>query len=261
MKLSMWQVDAFTKRPFGGNPAAVVPLPAWLPDQTLLDIAAENNLAETAYLVREASDYRIRWFTPTIEVPLCGHATLASAWVVFNRLEPGRTRVVFDSLSGPLPVDADGDKFALDFPTNPLEPTTDGAAVVAALGKEPREIFSGWQWLALYDTEDEVRALRPDMAALAASGAHGVIATARGTDADFVSRFFAPAGGVPEDFVTGSAHTRLTPFWATKLGKTRFYAKQVSSRGGELWCELLADGARVRIAGHATLFLEGMIEV
>ena len=261
MRLSIWQVDAFTRRPFAGNPAAVVPLPEWLPDRTLLDIAAENNLAETAYLVPEVNEYRIRWFTPTMEVPLCGHATLASAWVVFNRLAPGRKRVVFDSLSGPLPVDTAGDKLVLDFPANPLEPAADGARVIAALGRTPRELFSGWQWLALYDSEAEVRSLQPDMAALVASGVHGVIATARGSDCDFVSRFFAPAGGVPEDFVTGSAHTRLTPFWAERLGKAQFYAKQLSTRGGELWCELSADGARVSIAGHAALFLEGMIEI
>lgn len=261
MKLSMWQVDAFSSRPFAGNPAAVVTLPTWLPDEILLDVAAENNLAETAYLVREANDYRIRWFTPTVEVPLCGHATLASAWVVFHRLEPGRTRVVFDSASGPLPVSAVGDKLALDFPAGALEPATDGAKVTAALGRPPRELFSGWQWLALYDSEDEVRSLRPDMSALVASGVHGVIVTAPGRDADFVSRFFAPAAGVPEDFVTGSSHTRLTPFWAKRLGKTRFHAKQLSTRGGELWCELLAEGARVSIAGHARLFLEGVIEI
>jgi PhzF family phenazine biosynthesis protein len=261
MRLSIWQVDAFTRRPFAGNPAAVVPLPEWLPDRTLLDIAAENNLAETAYLVREGDDYRIRWFTPTTEVPLCGHATLASAWVVFNRLAPGRTRVVFDSLSGPLPVDVAGDKLVLDFPANPLEPALEGSQVIAALGRPPRELFSGWQWLALYDSEAEVRSLRPDMAALVASGVHGVIATALGSDCDFVSRFFAPAAGVPEDSVTGSAHTRLTPFWAKRLTKTQLYAKQLSPRGGELWCELLADGARVGIAGHAALFLEGMIEL
>jgi PhzF family phenazine biosynthesis protein len=261
MKLSMWQLDAFSRRTFAGNPAAVVTLTAWLPDRTLLDVAAENNLAETAYLAREANDYRVRWFTPTMEIPLCGHATLASAWVVFNRLEPGRKRVVFESLSGPLPVDAVDDKLVLDFPANTLEPASDGAAVIAALGRQPQELYSGWQWLALYGTEEEVRDLRPDMAALVATGVHAVIATAKGRDADFVSRFFAPTAGVPEDHVTGSAHTRLTPFWAKKLGKTRLYAQQLSARGGELWCELLADGTRVGIAGHAALFLEGMIEV
>src|SRR6185503_7183955 len=169
--------------------AAVVPLETWPADETLLAIAAENNLSETAYLVREGAEYRIRWFTPTEEVPLCGHATLASAWVIFHRLEPSRSRVVFQSKSGPLPVDRDGERLVLDFPVNGLEPpTTSAPAVVASLGKEPRELYSGWHWLALYDTEADVRALRPDMAQLIATGIHGIIATAPGTDADFVSR-------------------------------------------------------------------------
>jgi PhzF family phenazine biosynthesis protein len=261
MKLPMWQVDAFSARRFGGNPAAVVPLEAWLPEPTLQAIAAENNLAETAYFVREGADYRLRWFTPTEEVPLCGHATLASAWVLFNRLEPGRRRVIFHSQSGPLPVELEADKLVLDFPANALEPATNGAAISAALGRTPRELYSGWQWLALYDTEAEVRALRPDMAALIATGVHGVIVTAPGQDCDFVSRFFAPSAGVPEDSVTGSAHTRLTPFWAKKLNKSRFFARQVSARSGELWCELDPKGERVRIAGHAVPFFEGMIEI
>lgn len=263
MRLPIWQVDAFSARRFGGNPAAVVPLDAWLPDATLLAIAGENNLAETAYLVREDRDYRIRWFTPQTEVPLCGHATLASAWVVFHRLEAGRTRVVFQSQSGPLPVERapDGSRMVLDFPANPVEAVPDGAgsAIVTALGRAPRQLYSGWQWLALYDSEDELRALRPDMAGIIATGVHAIIVTAPGQDCDFVSRFFAPGAGVPEDPVTGSAHTRLVPFWAERLGKTTFFARQVSARGGELWCTLERD--RVHIAGEATLFLEGTIEI
>ncbi len=263
MRLPIWQVDAFTARRFGGNPAAIVPLDAWLPDATLLAIAGENNLSETAYVVREASDYRIRWFTPQEEVPLCGHATLASAWVVFHRLEPARTQVVFWSQSGPLPVERESERLVLDFPVNALEPAPGaaGAALVAALGRAPRELHSGWQWLALYDSEDEIRALRPDMAGLIATGVHGVIVTAPGNDCDFVSRFFAPGAGVPEDPVTGSAHTRLVPFWAERLRKTTFFARQVSARGGELWCELRRAENRVRIAGQAALFLEGTIEI
>jgi len=268
MKLPIWQVDAFSARRFGGNPAAIVPLDAWLPDATLLAIAAENNLSETAYLVRDGSDYAIRWFTPQEEVPLCGHATLASAWVVFHRLEPGRTRVVFQSHSGPLPVEREAERLVLDFPANGVEPARDHAPLVTALGRAPRELYSGWQWLALYDSEDDVRALRPDMAGVVATGIHGVIVTAPGKDCDFVSRFFAPGAGVPEDPVTGSAHTRLVPFWAERLGKATLFARQVSARGGDLWCELVRgatqpDGAkdRVRIAGHAALFLEGAIEI
>lgn len=265
MKLPIWQVDAFSARRFGGNPAAVVPLEAWLPDATLQAIAAENNLSETAYVLGGAGDYQIRWFTPTQEVPLCGHATLASAWVVFERLEPGRTRVIFQSQSGPLPVVRVGERLVLDFPVKPLEPadasTCESRTLLAALGRAPRELYSGWQWLALYDTAAEVRALRPDMAGILASGAHGVIVTAPGEDCDFVSRFFAPAGGVPEDPVTGSAHTRLVPFWSARLGKTSLFARQVSARGGELWCELHSAENRVSIAGEAALFLEGNIEV
>jgi len=261
MKLPIWQVDAFSGRCFGGNPAAVVPLDEWLPDATLLAIAAENNLSETAYLRKAGGDYDIRWFTPSEEVPLCGHATLASAWVVFHRLEPARTRVVFGSKSGPLPVERQGDRLIMDFPVNALEPAPSNDTLLAALGQAPRELFAGWHWLALYEAEAEVRALRPDMAGIVASGIHGVIATAKGDDCDFVSRFFAPAAGVPEDPVTGSAHTRLVPFWAERLGKTTFFARQVSVRGGELWCELLREKNRVQIAGLATLYLEGSIEV
>jgi len=261
MKLPLWQVDAFSGRRFGGNPAAIVLLEAWLSDETLLAIAGENNLSETAYLVRDGSSYQIRWFTPKEEVPLCGHATLASAWVVFHRLEPTRARVVFRSQSGELPVDRRGDRLVLDFPVGTLEPAPESPALVAALGQAPRELHSGWQWLALYDSEDEVRALRPDMAGLVATGIHGIMVTAKGKDCDFVSRFFAPAAGVPEDPVTGSAHTRLVPFWAERLGKTTFFARQVSARGGELWCELRGAENRVHIAGQAVLYLEGHIEV
>lgn len=255
----MWQVDAFSARRFGGNPAAIVPLEAWLPDETLLAIAAENNLSETAYFIRQGDDYQLRWFTPTEEVPLCGHATLASAWVVFNRLQPASQRVVFHTKSGALIVERAGDKLRMDFPTNGLEPA-ENDAVVAAIGKRPRELYSGFHWLALYDSEAEVRAIAPDMAALVATGIHGVIVTAPGEDCDFVSRFFAPQAGVPEDPATGSSHTRLTPFWAKRLGKTSLFARQVSRRGGELWCELLA-GERVSLTGHAVLYLEGKIEI
>lgn len=259
MRLPIWQVDAFSSRRFGGNPAAIVPLEHWLSDETLLAIAAENNLSETAYLLREPDAYQIRWFTPTEEVPLCGHATLASAWVVFERLEPGCERVVFRSKSGELPVTREGERLVLDFPIGALEPAPNVTALTAALGAQPVELFSGFQWLALFDSEADVRALSPDMAALVKTGIHGVIATAPGHDCDFVSRFFAPAAGVPEDPVTGSAHTRLTPFWAARLGKSSLHARQVSARGGELWCEL--HGTRVRMAGHACLYLEGSIEI
>lgn len=268
MRLRIWQVDAFAGRRFGGNPAAVVPLEEWLPEELMLAIAAENNLSETAYFVRQGDEYRIRWFTPTEEVPLCGHATLASAYVVLHELSPQRSRVVFDSMSGPLSVERDGDKLAMDFPVNRLEPAPESAALVAALGRPPRELYSGFHWLALYESEAEVRALKPDMAGIVSTGIHGIIATAPGVDCDFVSRFFAPAAGVPEDPATGSSHTRLTPFWAKRLGKTSFYARQVSQRGGEFWCELRRgsspadrDSERVRIAGSVVPYLQGIIDV
>lgn len=259
MKLPLWQVDAFASRRFTGNPAAVVPLHDWLPDETLQAIAAENNLAETAYLAPAGEDYAIRWFTPAAEVPLCGHATLASGWVVLNRLEPERERVTFHSRSGPLIVVRDGERLGMDFPAVAVEPCAGNAALVAALGAAPRALYQGFQWLAEFGSEEEVRALRPDFAALGRLDLHGVIVTAAGRDCDFVSRFFAPAIGIPEDPVTGSAHCRLVPYWAQRLGKSQFFARQISARGGDLWCEL--KGERVVLAGHAALYLEGTIQV
>ena len=259
MRLPLWQVDAFASKIFAGNPAAVVPLDAWLPDSVLRAIAAENNLAETAYFVPHGEDYAIRWFTPEIEMPLCGHATLASAWVVLNRLEPGRNAVTFHSHSGPLMVTRDGERLALDFPVNAIKPSAGHPALVACLGAAPRELYESYQWIAVYDSEEQVRALKPDFGALAKLDLHGVVVTAPGRDCDFVSRFFAPAAGVAEDPVTGASHTRLVPYWAKRLGKTKLFARQVSARGGELWCEL--KGERVVMAGHAALYLEGTIEV
>ena len=258
MKLPLWQVDAFAARRFAGNPAAVVPLSQWLADAQMVAIAAENNLAETAFFVPHGEDYAIRWFTPTVEVPLCGHATLASAWVVFNRLEPQRERVTFHSKSGALTVARDGTRLAMDFPAIAVEPASN-AALEAALGARPKSLHSGFQWVAEYENEAQVRALKPDFRAKAMLDIFGVIATAPGDDCDFVSRFFAPQAGIDEDPVTGSAHSRLVPFWAGKLGKAKMFARQVSPRGGELWCELKGD--RVTMAGEAALYLEGTIEV
>jgi len=258
MKLPLWQVDAFASKIFAGNPAAVVPLAQWLPDAAMVAIAAENNLAETAFFVPHGDDYAIRWFTPAVEVPLCGHATLASGWVVFNRLEPRRQSVTFHSKSGPLTVARDGERLAMDFPAIAVEPAAN-AALEAALGAKPKALFSGFQWLAEYESEAQVRALKPDYGARALLDIFGVIATAPGENCDFVSRFFAPQAGINEDPVTGSAHSRLVPYWSRKLGKPKLHARQVSPRGGELWCE--HKGERVTMAGHAALYLEGMIEV
>lgn len=261
MKLALYHVDAFAGRVFAGNPAAVVPLERWLPDGTLQAIAAENNLSETAFFVRGDGDYHIRWMTPTDEIDLCGHATLASAWVVFQILEPGRTEVPFRSKSGELRVRADGERLALDFPSRQPEPAPGAAlaAVAAALGSPPAALLASRDYLAVFESEADVRALDPDMERVAALDRMAVIATAPGSDCDFVSRFFGPAVGVPEDPVTGSAHCTLVPYWSKRLSRPRLFARQVSRRGGELWCE--DRGARVSIAGHAALYLRGTIEV
>jgi len=254
-----YQVDAFSRRPFAGNPAAVVPMTAWPDDRLLQEIAAENNLSETAFLVPDGDGFRLRWFTPVAEVDLCGHATLASACVVFERLRPGSDRVAFSSQSGPLFVARDGEKLVLDFPSKPPTPCAPPSGLDAALGAAPAEVHRGICLMAVYGSEGDVRDLRPDFALLAACEPFGVIATAVGRECDFVSRFFAPAIGIPEDPVTGAAHCTLAPFWAARLGRQKLHARQVSRRGGELWVEDLGD--RVRIAGHAVLVIEGTLFV
>jgi PhzF family phenazine biosynthesis protein len=260
VKLRLFQVDAFASRVFAGNPAAVVPLDRWLPDATLQSIATENNLSETAFFVGEKGYFQIRWMTPTDEVDLCGHATLAAAWVVFNEVEKGRTEVHFRSQSGLLRVSDDGERLALDFPSRPPEPADGSMAALAdALGARPRVVLAARDYLVVFETEDEVRSLKPDMAKVAALDRMGVIATAPGRDCDFVSRFFAPAVGIPEDPVTGSAHCTLVPYWSGRLGKKSLFARQVSARGGELWCE--DRGERVAIAGRCARYLEGTIEI
>jgi PhzF family phenazine biosynthesis protein len=260
MKLRLFQIDAFASRVFAGNPAAVVPLEQWLDDATLQAIAAENNLSETAFFVGANGAYEIRWMTPTEEVDLCGHATLASGWVVMNELEPGRHQVAFRSKSGPLQVLARGERLALDFPSRPPQPADGARPLLAeALGRAPSLLFTSRDYLAVFDSEAEVRALQPDMAKTAALDRLGVIVTAPGSDCDFVSRFFVPGAGIPEDPVTGSAHCTLVPYWSKRLGKPSLFARQVSKRGGELWCE--DRGERVEIAGHAAKFLEGVIEL
>ncbi len=259
MRLPLYQVDAFTSRVFGGNPAAVCPLEAWLPDDTLQGIALENNLSETAFFVKEPSGWRVRWFTPTQEVDLCGHATLGAAYVLVHHVQPGLERVEFASRSGPLVVTREGDWLALDFPSRPPQPCALPAGLAEALGATPRQTLASRDLVAVFDSEAEVRALAPDMAKLSTVEFFAVTATAPGRDADFVSRFFAPRAGVPEDPVTGSAHCSLIPYWAQRLGKTSLFARQVSARGGELRCEL--KGERVKIAGRGVLYLEGHITV
>ena len=259
MQLSLYQVDAFTDRLFAGNPAAVCPLDTWLPDTTMQAIAAENNLSETAFFVPRGDDYDLRWFTPTVETDLCGHATQASGFVVMTRLAPQRSSVRFHTRSGPLTVTRQGDMFAIDLPAQPPEPCAMPSNLVAALGRKPAQVLGAVKYLAIYDSETEVAALAPDLAAWVHADRDGVIVSAPGRDCDFVSRYFAPHAGIPEDPVTGSAHCTLMPYWAKRLGKTRLHARQISQRGGELFCELKGD--RVVIAGHAAFYLEGRIHV
>jgi predicted PhzF superfamily epimerase YddE/YHI9 len=257
MRIPLYQIDAFAEGPFTGNPAAVCPLDAWLPDDVMQSIAAENNLSETAFFVSEGEGYRLRWFTPTTEVDLCGHATLASGFVVFRVLMPGRSSVTFQTTqAGPLTVARDADRLALDFPARPAAPCAITEAVIGALGPRPAALLAARDYLAVYDSADEITALMPDFAA----DRFAVIVTAPGEGGiDFVSRFFAPAQGVDEDPVTGSAHCTLIPYWADRLGKNRLEARQLSRRGGALSCALRGD--RVTIAGRAVLYLEGTITV
>ncbi len=266
MKIPLFQIDAFTSRVFAGNPAAVCPLEAWLEDATLQAIAAENNLSETAFLVGSGNQYNIRWFTPTQEVDLCGHATLASAFVVFHALEPGRQRVIFSSKSGPLQVEQQGvgpgpvgdHRLQMAFPGWQPEPCSTPTGLLDGLGLKPRQVLWAQKYLAaVYDSESEVRSLQPDFEALKRLDYLGIIVTAPAKEVDFVSRFFAPRAGIPEDPVTGSAHCLLVPYWAKQLDKTQLHALQVSPRGGELFCEQVDD--KVMIAGHAVQYLEGTI--
>jgi PhzF family phenazine biosynthesis protein len=265
MRLPLYQVDAFTEKLFGGNPAAICPLREWLPDATMQAIAAENNLAETAFFVREdggGADYLLRWFTPAVEVDLCGHATLASGHVVFSLLEPGRERVGFRTLkAGTLTVEKRGDLLVMDFPSRPAIAAEPPPELLAALGGNPREVLKARDHMVVYDSAAEISALTPDLAALAKiEDCWAAIVTAPGdSGVDFVSRFFAPAKGVPEDPVTGSSHCTLTPYWAKRLGKTELQARQLSRRGGALTCALHGD--RVSIGGRAVLYLEGEIEI
>ena len=259
MKIPLYQVDAFTSRLFGGNPAAVCPLEAWPDDRTMQAIAAENNLAETAFFVGGGGRYDLRWFTPQVEVDLCGHATLASAFVIFNRLEPSLEAVSFLSKSGELTVTRSGERLRLDFPAWPPARREISDELRRALGAAPREVWASHDVMAVFGSEDEVRRLDPDMGLIAAIDTFAVIATAPGGAADFVSRYFAPRQGIPEDPVTGRAHCTLTPYWARRLGKRALHALQLSRRGGELFCE--DHGDRVAISGHAVQFLEGTIEI
>ena len=259
MRLRIFQIDAFTDAVFGGNPAAVCPLESWLDDATLQAIAAENNLSETAFFVPANGAYDLRWFTPLAEVDLCGHATLATAHVVFRHVRPEADSVAFETRSGRLEVSRRGEGMAMDFPALAAPPVATPADLAVGLGAEPVAAFADMDYLALFETEAEVRAIEPDLPALARLDRRGVIASAPGESVDFVSRFFSPRLGVPEDPVTGSAHCMLAPFWAERLGKTTLLAHQVSARGGIVRCSVA--GARVLLSGRVVQYLEGTITV
>jgi PhzF family phenazine biosynthesis protein len=258
MTLPIYQVDAFTSKLFGGNPAAVVPLEKWLDASVLQNIAAENNLAETAFFVKEEDYYHIRWMTPVIEVPLCGHATLASAFVIFNFLDKETNRIKLLSKNGELFVERKGELLTLNFPSNKphLAETTD--AIRNCFDKDPVEVLNnGFFILIVFDSEDYIRTFKPRFELIKQIHPHAIIITAKGSEVDFVSRTFAPNEGINEDPVTGSAHTVLIPYWAEKLGKKNFRALQVSDRQGELFCEYLGD--RVNISGRAVLYSIGSL--
>jgi len=258
MKLPIYQVDAFTSRLFGGNPAAVVLLDEWLPDLVMQNIGLENNLSETAFVILREDQSELRWFTPTMEVDLCGHATLAAAHVLFSHRYRSLNQVQFRTRSGVLGVQRNGELLSLDFPSLTVVPSA-VPEVASALGTQPRETMRSNSLLAIFDNEDEVRAIRPDFERIAALGAWMVIVTAPATEVDYVFRVFAPGAGIPEDPATGSAHCTLIPYWGARLGKSNFTARQISSRVGEFICEL--RGSRVRISGMAVEYLRGEIHV
>jgi len=263
MDIPIYQIDAFASRPFGGNPAAVCPLAAWLDDVVMQAIASENNLSETAFFVPRGGDFELRWFTPVAEIDLAGHPTLATAYVILEVLQPGRESVRFETRkAGTLTVTRRGDRLAMDFPARPPKQTANLGDVISALRAKPLEILAARDGFVVFASEADVAALTPDFAKVAELDCLGLIATAPaqpGSGWDFVSRFFAPRHNINEDPVTGSAHCTLVPYWAKKLGKTKLAARQISQRGGELWCE--DRGERVEIAGQCVRFMDGTIRL
>ncbi len=259
MKLSIYQIDTFAEQLFEGNPAAVVPLKSWLPDSIMQSIAEENNLAETAFFVKEESGFSIRWFTPNQEVKLCGHATLASAFVLFTILGHNSDIINFNSLSGVLSVTKKNDLLMLNFPAQPPVSCVISDDLVKGLGRKPVECLQCEDFIAVFNTEEEIKNIKPDHSFLSRLPLRGVIVTAPSETYDFVVRFFAPKYNIPEDPVTGSAYTLLAPYWAERLGKDKLNARQISSRGGNVLCECKAD--RILISGTAIKYLEGTIEV
>ena len=260
MEIKIYQVDAFTDKVFSGNPAAVCPLQEWLPAKVMQNIAMENCLAETAFYVNEKDGLRIRWFTPTVEVDLCGHATMATAFVLFNHENYQGDKITFNSRSGPLTVTKSGDTLTLNFPVDILKEVDSIQELEAGLGVKSIKTFKGkTDYMLVYDNEDQIKTMSPDFKVIGKVEARGIIVTAKGNHVDFVSRFYGPQSGMDEDPVTGSAHTSLTPYWAKVLNKTEFTTLQLSQRLGKLKCKLLGD--RVEISGQAKLYLVGKIFV
>jgi len=257
MKIKQYQIDAFATRAFEGNPAAVCPLESWLDDGILQAIAEENNLSETAFFVPSKKGFQLRWFTPVKEVDLCGHATLASAHVIFEILGYTNQAITFETRSGDLFVERNGKLLKMDFPARSPAPCMLSEIMVKGLGQRPVEVLAADDYMAVFDSEATVRAITPDQSLLSQLDLRGVIVTARGTDVDFVSRFFAPKYGIPEDPVTGSTHCTLAPYWANKLGKNILSARQVSRRGGNIACEV--NSGRVMLSGCAVTFMEAEI--
>ncbi|RED49802.1 PhzF family phenazine biosynthesis protein [Aestuariispira insulae] len=261
MELDLYQIDAFTAERFSGNPAAVVPLQRWLSDEVMLNIARENNLSETAFFVpvlTEEADFEIRWFTPVMEVDLCGHATLAASAVIFRHLRWDQPVIRFVTrFAGALTVSREGERFVLDFPSRPAKPVEMPAGLTAALGREPKTFLRAMKNLAVFDGEEDILAIDPDLDFIAGMEGDGLVVTAPGREVDCVSRYFAPHAGIAEDPVTGSAHCTVVPYWVERLGKRELHARQVSKRGGDLYCH--QEGDRVLMAGDACLYMKGKI--
>ena len=259
MELPLYQIDAFASRAFEGNPAAICPLDQWLPDETMQAIAMENNLSETAFFVAVDDGYQIRWFTPICEIDLCGHATLASAYVIFNILGYAQERITFHSNSGVLSVEKRGDWLEMDFPSRPPQECDSPVALSEAFERQPLHCLKGEDFILVFATEEDILAATPNLSKLSELDLRGVAITAKSDSYDFVTRFFAPKYGINEDPVTGSAFTQLIPYWSERLGKTELKAKQLSKRGGEVMCRL--SGSRVIISGKAAKYMVGTIEI
>ncbi len=256
--MKIYQIDAFTNQLFGGNYAAVCPLDEWLDDEILQKIAIENNYPETAFFIPDDENFHLRWFTPAYEVDLCGHATLATAHMIFQHTDYNRSEVIFNSRSGALKVTKQEDGWLqMDFPALELKQIEAPQALIDGLGQTPIEVYNSMDILAVFETEADIAALAPDFRTIAQLQTRGIICTAKGDEVDFVSRFFAPQAGIDEDPVTGSAHSQLTPYWAKQLNKNKLSARQISKRGGELRC--IYNGDRVLISGQAVTYLIGEI--